>query len=114
MVNGGDLFVCMVAGLAMPLAMLDGYKALLGAALLEIVDVAARFVVRPAELPVGILTALVGAPAEHAAVADYLCGSDDAARVQRALATPLGPIAFDPAAASRVRAFTLPATGAMP
>lgn len=37
-------------------------SALLGAALLEIVDVAARFAVRPAELPVGILTALVGAP----------------------------------------------------
>jgi hypothetical protein len=30
MVNAGDLFVCVVAGLAMPLAMLDGCKALAG------------------------------------------------------------------------------------
>lgn len=37
-------------------------SALLGAALMEAVDVAARVVVAPAELPVGILTALVGAP----------------------------------------------------
>lgn len=36
--------------------------ALLGAALMEVVDVAARLVVMPAELPVGILTAVVGAP----------------------------------------------------
>ena len=33
MVNAGDLFICMVAGLAMPLAMLDGYRALVGSAL---------------------------------------------------------------------------------
>jgi len=33
MVNAGDLFVCVVAGLAMPLAMLDGFKALAGTAL---------------------------------------------------------------------------------
>lgn len=33
MVNAGDLFVCMVAGLALPLAMLDGFKALAGSAL---------------------------------------------------------------------------------
>lgn len=33
MVNAGDLFVCVVAGLAMPLAMLDGFKALAGSAL---------------------------------------------------------------------------------
>ncbi len=35
---------------------------LLGGGLLECVDIAARLVVRPAELPVGILTALIGAP----------------------------------------------------
>ncbi|MBX3645905.1 MAG: hypothetical protein KF720_22850 [Rubrivivax sp.] len=75
---------------------------------------AARAFARTAAELQSSATALIDAPAEHAAVADYLCGSDDAARVQRALATPLGPIAFDPAAASRVRAFTLPATGAMP
>ena len=33
MVNAGDLIVCAVAGLAMPLAMLDGFKALAGSAL---------------------------------------------------------------------------------
>ena len=33
MVNAGDLFVCIVAGLAMPLAMLDGFRALAGSAL---------------------------------------------------------------------------------
>ena len=33
MVNAGDLFVCVVAGLAIPLAMLDGFKALAGSAL---------------------------------------------------------------------------------
>jgi hypothetical protein len=33
MVNAGDLFVCVVAGLAMPLAMLDGFKAFAGSAL---------------------------------------------------------------------------------
>jgi len=37
-------------------------SALLGAALMSTIDVVARVVVRPAELPVGILTALVGAP----------------------------------------------------
>ena len=35
MVNAGDLFICVVAGLAMPLAMLDGYRALAGSALQE-------------------------------------------------------------------------------
>jgi len=35
---------------------------LLGAALMEVVDVVARVVVAPAELPVGIITAVVGAP----------------------------------------------------
>lgn len=30
MVNAGDLFVCAVAGLAMPLAMLDGFRLLAG------------------------------------------------------------------------------------
>jgi iron complex transport system permease protein len=37
-------------------------SALLGAAFAEIVDVVARLVIRPAELPIGILTAVVGAP----------------------------------------------------
>ena len=36
--------------------------ALLGAAFAEVVDLAARLVIPPAELPVGILTAVVGAP----------------------------------------------------
>ncbi|MGV3553038.1 DUF6949 family protein [Rhizobium sp.] len=35
MINAGDLFICVVTGLAMPLAMLDGYRALAGAALQE-------------------------------------------------------------------------------
>lgn len=35
MVNGGDLFICVVAGLAMPLAMLDGYRGLAGISLRE-------------------------------------------------------------------------------
>ena len=33
MVNAGDLIVCVVAGLAMPLAMLDGFRALAGSTL---------------------------------------------------------------------------------
>ncbi|HEU4587068.1 MAG TPA: iron ABC transporter permease [Gemmatimonadales bacterium] len=37
-------------------------SALLGAIVMEVVDIAARVVVAPAELPVGILTAVVGAP----------------------------------------------------
>jgi iron complex transport system permease protein len=37
-------------------------SALLGAALMEIVDVIARIIVAPAELPIGIITAVVGAP----------------------------------------------------
>ncbi len=37
-------------------------SALLGAAFAELVDVAARLVIRPAELPIGILTAVIGAP----------------------------------------------------
>jgi iron complex transport system permease protein len=37
-------------------------SALLGAAVMEIVDIVARLVVRPAELPIGIMTALLGAP----------------------------------------------------
>ncbi|HEV7439509.1 MAG TPA: iron ABC transporter permease, partial [Methylobacterium sp.] len=37
-------------------------SALLGGALLVLADVAARLVVAPAELPIGIVTALVGAP----------------------------------------------------
>lgn len=38
------------------------YSALLGATLLVSADIAARVVLRPQELPVGIMTALVGAP----------------------------------------------------
>lgn len=37
-------------------------SALLGALLMVVVDVVARLVIRPAELPVGIITAVVGAP----------------------------------------------------
>jgi len=37
-------------------------SALFGALLMEVVDVVARLVIRPAELPVGIITALIGAP----------------------------------------------------
>ena len=37
-------------------------SALFGAALMEIIDVAARLVIPPAELPIGILTAIIGAP----------------------------------------------------
>jgi hypothetical protein len=33
MINGSDLFICVVAGLAMPLALLDGYRALAGSTL---------------------------------------------------------------------------------
>jgi iron complex transport system permease protein len=39
------------------------YSALLGAILLLVSDVAARIVLKPQELPVGIMTALLGAPA---------------------------------------------------
>jgi iron complex transport system permease protein len=38
------------------------YSALLGAVLLVSADIAARLVLRPQEVPVGIMTALVGAP----------------------------------------------------
>lgn len=38
------------------------YAALLGAILLLLADVGARFVIRPEEVPVGVMTALVGAP----------------------------------------------------
>jgi iron complex transport system permease protein len=37
-------------------------SALLGAALMVIVDLAARLVIPPAELPIGIITAIIGAP----------------------------------------------------
>ena len=33
MVNGGDLFICLVAGLAVPLAIVDGLRAAAGAAM---------------------------------------------------------------------------------
>jgi iron complex transport system permease protein len=38
------------------------YSALLGAILLVLADVGARFVIRPEEVPVGVMTALLGAP----------------------------------------------------
>lgn len=38
------------------------YSALLGAVLLVVADIVARVVLRPQELPVGVMTALVGAP----------------------------------------------------
>ena len=38
------------------------HKTLLGAALLLAADLVARFVVAPAELPLGVVTALIGAP----------------------------------------------------
>ena len=37
-------------------------SALLGATLMEVVDVVARVVIAPAELPIGIITAVIGAP----------------------------------------------------
>jgi iron complex transport system permease protein len=37
-------------------------SALLGAVLMEAIDIVARVIVAPAELPVGIITALIGAP----------------------------------------------------
>jgi len=37
-------------------------SALLGAALMEAIDIVARLVIPPAELPIGIITAIVGAP----------------------------------------------------
>ena len=38
------------------------YSALLGGILLSLADLAARVIIQPQELPVGIMTALVGAP----------------------------------------------------
>jgi iron complex transport system permease protein len=37
-------------------------SALLGAVLMEVIDIVARLVIAPAELPIGIITALIGAP----------------------------------------------------
>ena len=37
-------------------------SALAGACLMEVIDVVARYVIAPAELPIGIITAIVGAP----------------------------------------------------
>ena len=37
-------------------------SALLGAGLMEVIDIVARVVIAPAELPIGIITAVVGAP----------------------------------------------------
>ena len=38
------------------------YSAVLGAILLLLADIAARFVIMPAEMPIGVMTALIGAP----------------------------------------------------
>jgi iron complex transport system permease protein len=38
------------------------YSAVLGAVLLVLADVGARFIIRPEEVPVGVMTALLGAP----------------------------------------------------
>lgn len=38
------------------------YSALLGASLLLLADVAARFVIMPEEMPIGVMTALIGTP----------------------------------------------------
>jgi iron complex transport system permease protein len=38
------------------------YSALLGAILVLLADIAARFIVRPEELPVGVMTAMIGIP----------------------------------------------------
>ncbi|HWI61953.1 MAG TPA: iron ABC transporter permease [Symbiobacteriaceae bacterium] len=38
------------------------YAAVLGAVLLLLADVGARFIIRPEEVPVGVMTALIGAP----------------------------------------------------
>jgi iron complex transport system permease protein len=38
------------------------YSALVGAMLVTLADVAARVMIRPQELPVGVMMALVGAP----------------------------------------------------
>jgi iron complex transport system permease protein len=37
-------------------------SALLGAVVMEVIDVVARIIIPPAELPIGIITAVVGAP----------------------------------------------------
>ncbi|RSK48656.1 iron chelate uptake ABC transporter family permease subunit, partial [Bacillus canaveralius] len=38
------------------------YCALLGASLLLLADVAARFVIMPQEMPIGVMTAFIGTP----------------------------------------------------
>jgi iron complex transport system permease protein len=37
-------------------------SALLGAVVMEVVDIVARVLIPPAELPIGIITAVIGAP----------------------------------------------------
>jgi ABC-type Fe3+-siderophore transport system permease subunit len=37
-------------------------SALFGAALMSVIDVVARVIIRPSELPIGVITAIVGAP----------------------------------------------------
>ncbi len=66
--GGGGVFVgLMVPHVARFLVGVDyrwilPYSAVLGAILLVFADVVARLVLRPQELPVGVMTALVGAP----------------------------------------------------
>ncbi|MNZ85066.1 putative siderophore transport system permease protein YfiZ precursor [compost metagenome] len=38
------------------------YSALLGAILLLLADLAARFIIMPSEIPIGVMTALIGVP----------------------------------------------------
>ena len=67
-VSGGIAFVGIVAPHLLRLTIGPGHRALLpaaallGATLLLLADLVARTVVAPAELPIGIVTALVGAP----------------------------------------------------
>ena len=51
----------MLLGIARPLILLPA-SALAGASLMLLADLAARLVLAPAELPIGIVTALIGAP----------------------------------------------------
>lgn len=67
-ISGGIAFVGIVAPHLLRLTIGPGHRALLpasallGATLLLLADLVARVVVAPAELPIGIVTALVGAP----------------------------------------------------
>jgi iron complex transport system permease protein len=67
-VSGGIAFVGIVVPHILRLAIGPDYRALIpasafaGAALLLVADMLARTIVAPAELPIGIITALIGAP----------------------------------------------------